>query len=207
MCGRFSLRADVNAVCAHFSLSQSVVLKPRYNIAPGQVIPIIRRPGELEFITWGLHPKWLKPEQSGFINARMETLSEKPSFKKPFSTQRCLIVADGYYEWKHIGKIKQPFFIKFQDDALFAFAGLYDNDTCAVITKESINPKLKDIHERTPVILSSDYYAAWLNAKTPVETLQSYMQQDMEQNLKAFPVSTKVNNPDNDFAECINPLQ
>ena len=206
MCGRFALRTDIADVIQHYSLTRNVVLKPRYNIAPGQVIPVIRTAGLLEFLIWGLKPKWLKEDQTPFINARMETLAEKQAFRQAFKHQRCLIVADGYYEWKLVGKIKQPYFINFPSQKPIAFAGLWDADTCAIITKPAEQSVLLDIHDRMPVILNPSNYAAWLDKKTNVELIQTCMLNAVEQ-LQSTPVSTKVNNPQYDFAECIRALQ
>lgn len=207
MCGRFALSADFLTVSSHFKLTRNSVLKPRYNIAPGQVIPVIRKAGELEFLTWGLKPKWLKDDQTAFTNARMETLIEKPAFSQAFKRQRCLIVADGYYEWKQIGKMKQPFYITLPQRELFAFAGLWDADTCAIITKDANQELISMVHDRMPVIVSADNYAAWLNPKSNPITLQECMQNAALPTLQVFPVSTKVNNPKYDFVECINALQ
>jgi putative SOS response-associated peptidase YedK len=207
MCGRFALNADAATVIQNFSLTRNIVLKPRYNIAPSQVIPVIRKVGELEFLTWGLKPKWLKADQSGFINARMETLHEKPAFRQAFKQQRCLIVADGYYEWKQIGKIKQPYFICMPHKQLFAFAGLWDADSCAIITKPADQPALINVHDRMPVMIAADKFYAWLDPKTEPNMLQACMLQSCATSLQIFPVSTKVNNPRNDFVECIQPLQ
>lgn len=206
MCGRFILNANVADVIQHFLLTRNVVLKPRYNIAPGQVIPVIRVAGQLEFLTWGLKPKWLKEDQTAFINARMETLSEKPAFRNAFKHQRCLIVTNGYYEWKLVGKIKQPYFISDSSQQLFAFAGLWDADSCAIITKPAEGPVLTSIHDRMPVIIHQDSYAAWLEPKSKSEVLNNCMLNNA-QNLQSFAVSTKTNNPKYDFAECIKALQ
>jgi len=207
MCGRFSLRADIAAVVAHYALTRNVVLKPRYNIAPGEPIPVIKTPGLLEFITWGLRPKWLKDDQSAFINARIETLEEKPAFRNAFKKQRCLIVADGYYEWKQVGKLKQPYFISIPDNSLFAFAGLWDADSCTIITQAANQSAIAAIHERMPVIISASDYVAWLDPKTTVIDLKNIMQNNNLPTLQIFPVSTKVNNPKHDFVECIKALQ
>ncbi len=207
MCGRFALNASAAKVIEHFSLTRNIVLTPRYNIAPNQVVPVIRIAGQLEFLTWGLKPSWLKAEQTGFINARMETLTEKPAFRQAFKKQRCLVVADGYYEWKQIGKIKQPYFICLPQRELFAFAGLWDQDTCAIITKPSVQTALNTVHERMPIILAKDSYAAWLEPKTAVQELQACMQHSALTTLQLFPVTTKMNNPKFDFVECIQPLQ
>lgn len=206
MCGRFSLSANADSIINHFSLTNNTILKPRYNIAPTQVVPIIRTPGILEFSTWGLKPIWLKEGQASFINARMETLSEKPAFKRAIKLQRCLVIADGYFEWKQIGNIKQPFYISLPQHELFAFAAVWDGDTCAVITKKADQSLLAKVHDRMPVIIAPDQYAVWLNIKTPADIVTNAMSQNNLPALKIYPVTTKVNIPKNDFSECIAPL-
>lgn len=206
MCGRFAFVSDVAEVTAQFALKQNVVLKPRYNIAPTQLIPAIRTLGKLEFLTWGLRPSWLPETQNAFINARMETIHEKPAFRQAFKQRRCLILTNGYYEWKQIGSSKQPYFITLPQQKLFAFAGLWENDTATIITKPAYQPEVLMVHERMPVIIHPDHYAAWFDVKTVQENLLNYMQ---AQNiiLNVFPVSTKVNNPKNDILECTLALQ
>lgn len=204
MCGRFCLTADLDEINAIFHLKHSVVLKPRYNIAPNQVIPVIRRPGELEFLTWGLRPSWLKEGQNSFINARLETLEERPAFKQAIKLRRCLILANGYYEWKQIGTRKQPYHFFLPDNKIFAFAGIYDGDTCAIITSPAMQEDLIQIHQRMPLVLPQKYYATWLDAKVKNVNLHEYLQNDITFNVAA--VSTKVNNPTNDFVECIKAL-
>lgn len=204
MCGRFCLYSDPLSIREHFVLQNSMVLTPRYNIAPTQVIPVIRTPGQLDFITWGLRPKWLKAEQNGFINARMETLQEKPAFKQAFKLRRCLIVANGYYEWKQLANVKQPYLISKPRHELFAMAGIWEADTCAIITS-SAQSVLSSIHERMPLIIEPKHYALWLNANSSVADLQQCLHV-CDQPLIAQPVSTKVNNPKHDFAECTQAL-
>lgn len=197
----------MSILSAQFKLTRSAVLKPRFNIAPGNVIPVIRKPGDLEFLNWGLKPVWLKDEQNAFTNARMETLDSKPAFRQAFKKQRCLIIADGYYEWRAIGKIKQPYYIRLPDHGLFAFAGLWDGDSCLIITKPADQANLIQIHERMPVIISTDNYATWLDPKSSQETLQNCMLNPSLKSLQIFPVTTKMNNPKYDVAECILSLQ
>lgn len=206
MCGRFALSAEPGAIIAHFNLRNAVVLKPRFNIAPSQVIPIIRIPGQIEFLVWGLKPKWLKEGQLPFVNARMETVTEKPAFKFAFKQQRCLVIANGYYEWKQIGNIKQPYFICLPEKELFAFAALWDGDTCALLTKTAEQQSIAKIHDRMPVILDPDQYSLWLDPKAAPEILQAAMLQNNLSSLQIFPVTTKVNNPKHDVAECVMPL-
>ena len=160
----------------------------------------------MEFITWGLRPKWLKQEQNGFINARSETVAEKPAFKKAYKSQRCLVVADGYYEWRSIEGKKQPYFISFADNAVFAFAGLWDNETCAILTTDAVGEGLRAVHERMPVIVNPDNYDNWLNNKTKTVEVEKIIAEKPHSNLQIFPVSTHVNSPQNDDLSCVQPL-
>lgn len=206
MCGRFALISDFETIRSEFSLTQNVVLKPRYNIAPTQVMPVIRKPGQLEFLTWGLRPVWLPDDQNAFVNARMETVHEKPAFRQPFKLRRCLIITNGYYEWKQIGNLKQPYFITLPQNKLFAFAGMWEGDTCTIITKPAYQPEIIAVHARMPVIINPEDYAAWIHLKTSASDLQIIMhKKDFIFNIS--PVSTKVNNPKNDVLECTLALQ
>ncbi|HSX20795.1 MAG TPA: SOS response-associated peptidase [Gammaproteobacteria bacterium] len=205
MCGRFCLYSEPTEIFAHFSVTQNAVLTPRYNIAPTQVIPVVRSIGTLDFLTWGLRPVWLKEGQNAFINARLETLNEKPAFKHAFKTKRCLIPANGYYEWKQVGTVKQPYLFSLPQNKIFAFAGLWDGDTCALITTTA-QPDLAVIHHRMPLIIDPQFYALWLDPKTSVANLQATIQQK-PYHFTASPVSTKVNNPRHDFLECTKALQ
>lgn len=207
MCGRFCLDTDLQSVIQHFELKQNVVLKPRYNIAPGQVIPVIRKPGYLEFLRWGLRPAWLKPEHNAFINARLETITEKPSFKQAFHKRRCLILANGYYEWRQIGKIKQPYFICLPQRELFAFAGIWDGDSCSIITMPAQQANIKLVHDRMPLVLNVSSYGQWLNYSENIQTIQNLIQENIVQQFLVHPVSTQVNSPQHDSELCIQPLQ
>ena len=122
MCGRFSLTAEIEALTEYFQLTKRIFMKPRYNIAPSELIPVLKTRGELEFLRWGFLPAWQKRDDSniGFINARSETLLEKPSFRDAFKKRRCLVIADGFYEWKKINRIKQPYYIRQQNHEPFA---------------------------------------------------------------------------------------
>jgi putative SOS response-associated peptidase YedK len=206
MCGRFGLKADPETIIEYFQLTNSLVLTPRYNIAPSQVIPVIRTVGILDFLTWGFRPKWLQEDQNGFINARIETLADKPAFRNAFKKQRCLIIADGYFEWKQVGNLKQPFYITLPQHKLFAFAGLWEGDTCCLITKPAATEILNKVHGRMPVILKPEHYAAWLDAATKEQDLAVVLGDTIAIELQVIAVSTKVNNPRNDFIECISPL-
>lgn len=207
MCGRFCLDADIDAVIKHFGLKQNVVLTPRYNIAPNHVVPVIRKPGQLEFLSWGLRPAWLNPEHNAFINARLETLTEKPAFKQAFQRRRCLIVANGYYEWRQINNTKQPYFIRLAQRELFAFAGMWDCDSCTIITTLAQQAEIKDVNDRMPLVLEPQFYEQWLNHSVNIEVIQNLIHKNSVQKFLISPVSTQVNNPKHDSAACIQPLQ
>lgn len=197
MCGRFTLCTDREQIVSHFGLTKGVVIKPRYNIAPGQFIPVIRTAGQLEFLTWGLRPYWLESNHTGYINARAETVASKRSFKNAFRDRACLIVADGFYEWKQVGKIKQPYYVTLAERGVFAFAGIWEQDTCAIITQERGAPT---------IILARDYQA-WLEPRTSIAERQDMLIKEKSVNFTICPVSTIVNNKQNDSAVCIQSLQ
>ncbi len=216
MCGRFTLRTKAKDIAAHFVLADVPNLKPRYNIAPTQDVGAVRLdPGgkrEFAFLRWGLIPSWAKDTKTGYsmINARAESVATKPSFRSAFKKRRCLILADGFYEWKKVGDKKQPFLIHLKDDESFAFAGLWERwqrekqeiQSCTIIVTEP-NTVLEEIHDRMPVILPSDEYDLWLDpefedTKKLEKMLRPYPPDEME----AYPVSTLVNNPRNDMKEC-----
>lgn len=205
MCGRFSLYSDARTVIAHFSLKHNIVLKPRYNIAPAQLVPVICVAGQFDFFTWGFRPNWIKKDRSPFVNARLETIMQKPSFTQAFKQRRCLIVANGYFEWKQVNRFKQPYFIRSATEELIAFAGIWDADTCAIITKPAYQQDLLAIHERMPLIIQPKDYDLWLNPKTSINALQIFMGNE-DHGCLIYPVTTKVNNPKHDIFECIQPL-
>ena len=221
MCGRFTLTvdpADLQESFGEYAFPDS--FSPRFNIAPSQPVLAIPNDGKkvADFFVWGLIPSWAKDPGIGnrMINARAETLREKPAFRGNFKYKRCLILADGFYEWKSQpgAKTKVPYFIHLISRQPFAFAGLWDewNGTdgslvrsCTIITT-SPNSFMASIHNRMPVILSQEDYAQWLDpaARTP-DSLQPLLRTYPEQEMAAYPVSTIVNNPINDQAECVVP--
>ena len=207
MCGRYSLNATLQAIYEILKIKTMLNLQPRYNIAPGQPILAVRLDGkgerELTHLRWGLVPSWMKelPTATTMINARMETVAEKPSFKGAYKYRRCLIPASGFYEWKVVGGPKQPYNIRPQDQPLFAFAGLWEHwqspdgselETAAILTGEA-SASIKDIHHRMPVILKPKDHEAWLKDEKGVTDV---FQPDMA--FDAYPVSRLVNNVAND---------
>jgi len=220
MCGRFTLTADLDDLAERFSFQvANLSFKPRYNIAPSQqVLAVIgaeeRRGGLLR---WGLIPSWAKDPSMGdrMINARAETVAEKPSFRRALQKRRCLVLADGFYEWKAEGKKKTPLYIALKNHQPFGFAGLWETwkslegetiHSCTIITTTP-NALMESIHTRMPVILPRDAEAAWLDRaiEAPERLLPlliPYSAKDMD----AYAVSPAVNSPRNDSPACIEPL-
>jgi putative SOS response-associated peptidase YedK len=227
MCGRFTLTTDRGVIVDAlriYDADPGVVeqMVPRYNVAPSQSVAAVTADEEgqrhLEFFKWGLIPSWAKDPKIGYkmINARSETIAEKPSFRAALKKRRCLIPADGFYEWKKDGKDKTPMYIQLKSGEVFAFAGLYelwkpaDSDkwvkSCTIITTEP-NALMKDIHDRMPVILKPDAYDQWLNpAETDVAKVLPLLKPYAASQMKATAVSTAVNSPSNDSPACIVPV-
>lgn len=215
MCGRYSITTPLEAVRALFDVQSGLNLRPRYNVAPTDEVPVLRlREGERELVTmrWGLVPFWAKDRKGAakMINARADTAAEKPAFREAFARRRCLVPADGFYEWQTEGKAKLPWRITMPDGAPFAFAGLWEYWkspegepllTCTILTTDA-NDALRPIHHRMPVILPRDGYGRWL-AEPAAELLKPWDGPA----LRAFRVSTHVNSVKNDDPECLAPLQ
>jgi putative SOS response-associated peptidase YedK len=210
---------DLAEVFAVLRLDESAA---RYNIAPSQVVPVVRQNGpvrELTLMRWGLIPRWATDPKIGLrtINARAETVATKPAFRDAFRRRRCLILADGFYEWKKDGsKRKRPFYIHHRDGRPFAFAGLWERwerpgvepiQSCTVITTDA-NDLMHDLHDRMPVILSEDAYARWLDPKRQDQgELSALLKPFSSDEMALFEVSPIVNSPRNDSPECIAPLK
>ncbi len=214
MCGRYSQIHSWEELREWFSLiGPALNLPPRYNIAPTQDVTVIRAGDERRYASqmrWGLVPFWAKDLSIGakMINARSETVAEKPAFRAAFKSRRCLIPADGFYEWVGPKGNKQPYRIVVNDGALYAFAGLWESwdkegevvESCTIITGEP-NAVAKPIHNRMPVILAPDNYDTWLGGDDG-ELLRPYPPETMT----AYKVSRVVSNARNDVPECIEPL-
>lgn len=223
MCGRFTLASDVEMLQqVFFDFEIPMNLSPRYNISPTQNVASVpnTREKQVEFFHWGLIPSWAKDPKIGnrMINARSETLAEKPSFRNAYKRRRCLVLADGYYEWQKIpgNSVKQPVYIRLKSQKPFAVAGLWevwqakDMDeplkSCTIITCPP-NAFLEEIHHRMPVILPPDAYAQWLSPdEQSVDALQPLLIPYPGEEMEAYPVSRFVNRPTNDSPECITPL-
>ena len=223
MCGRFSQTADVKTIAQRFGLSttlrEDASIARRYNISPTQTVIVVVDDGTryLTQMRWGLIPSWAKDPAIGnrMINARAETLAAKPAFRVAVRKRRCLVVADGFYEWQQRGRGKQPVYIVLKSREPFGFAGLWETwtapegeaiRTCTIITTEA-NDLLKPIHDRMPVILTREAEAVWLDPtiQEPAKLsplLTPYPAQEME----LYPVSRLVNSPQHDTPECIVPL-
>ena len=214
MCGRFTLRSTDRIRLKLDGADQLELddIVPRFNIAPGQNVLGILEQQHLIFcklLLWGLVPSWSK-EQKGFINARAETLAEKPSFSEPFQRRRCLIPADGFYEWKRTGRARQAFFFQMKDEAPFAFAGLWDEwkkdgasiDSCAIVTTTA-NELLTPVHDRMPVILTEETYRLWLDPRADPTELKNLLIPFPAIAMKSHPVGSKVNHPDIDNDDLI----
>lgn len=216
MCGRYTLITDIKKIAESFGVEPTLNAAPRYNIAPTQDVVAILQNGSahLSLLRWGLIPAWAKDESIGsrMINARAETLAEKPSFKSLLRRRRCLVVADGFYEWRSEGKSKTPMYITLQDDQPFAFAGLWDLwqspageqiQSCTIITTEP-NELMATIHNRMPAILRPGAHEDWLNPQLRDEhVLTHWLKPYPAELMKARPVSKLVNNPKNDTAEIL----
>ncbi len=224
MCGRYRLSRRKEIIEEHFdSLSSEEDWKPRYNIAPTQSIPVIRQNPkepvrELSLMRWGLIPSWAKDSSiaAKMINARSETAATKPAFRDALKFRRCLIPADGFYEWRRGGKAKQPFCFEVNEGELFAFAGLWDHwknpsgvwvETCSILTTTP-NAVTSAVHDRMPVILEPDAYDLWLDPGMKDVAAASDLLKPFDARLmRCYPVSTRINSVVNDDAECSAPVE
>lgn len=222
MCGRYTLirLADFTDMFPWIRGPQ-IDPPPRYNIAPTQPIAAVLNDGsnQIDYVRWGLIPSWAKDESIGnrMINARGETLAEKPSFRTALKRRRCLIPASGFYEWKkhENAKTKTPMYIRMKGARPFAFAGLWDTwhspdgselRSCTIITGEP-NELIKDIHNRMPAILQEKDYQKWLiPGEQPFETLLPLLAPYPAEAMEAYPVRSVVNSPTNDLEACIEPI-
>jgi len=198
-------------------------LPPRYNIAPSQPVAVVRRrpqsgddQRQLVLMRWGLIPSWATDPAIGnrLANARSESVLEKPAFRAAMRRRRCLIPADGFYEWKKNGRNKQPYLIGLRDGRLFAFAGLWEAwegadhsyvESCTILTTTP-NELMAPIHDRMPVILPAEAYGPWLDPAVPPAEVLAWLRPLPADQMTAYPVSTLVNNPRNDRPECVAPL-
>lgn len=222
MCGRYTLTTPGELIADVFDLAEAPHVEPRYNVAPTQEVAAIRRDepgGERRFarLRWGLVPHWADDPAIGnrMINARAESAAEKPAFRTSFKTKRCLVLADGFYEWKKVeGGKKQPWYFRLETGDPFAFAGLWARwtrgggepvESCTVLTTDA-NPLVRRIHPRMPVILDPEHHDLWLDpAVEDRERLEAVLDAFDPARMIAFPVSTRVNSPANDDPSVIDP--
>jgi putative SOS response-associated peptidase YedK len=217
MCGRFTQRTPKKTLAKEFQVEEMPEIEARYNIAPTQDILSIRRAEEgLEavLLKWGLVPSWPKDSSIGakLINARSETVTEKPSFREAFKKRRCIIPADGFYGWQRTGGQKHPFFFRMQDEHPFGFAGLWERwkgegnqviNSCTILTTEA-NEVLEPVHDRMPVILHSDDYELWLDADMrKLDLVKELLRSFPASEMTAYPVSQSINSPSNQGAQLI----
>lgn len=222
MCGRYRLSRRKQIIAEHFDAAFDDDWIPRYNIAPTQPVPVIRQhPKEarrvLSLMRWGLVPSWAKDISGSarMINARSETAATKPAFRDPMKFRRCLVPADAFYEWKRNGRLKQPFCFEVNDAELFAFAGLWDGwkdahgqwiKSCSILTTMP-NAVTSQVHDRMPVILSKDDYDFWLDpVMTDVGAISALLKPLDARLMRAYPVSNRINQVQNDDADCSRPI-
>lgn len=223
MCGRYRLTRKKEILAEHFGIEPDDNWQPRYNVAPTQDIAVIRQHRDepkriASVMRWGLIPFWSKDPNAGFkmINARAEDVAEKPAFREALRKRRCLIPADGFYEWQKSGGKKRPFCFTMADDSLFAFAGIWERwknpegqwiETCSIITTTP-NQLTEDVHDRMPVILHPEDYDLWLDPGFHnVKELQSMLRPYEADQMKRYEVSNRVNAVQNDDPEVIAPAE
>jgi putative SOS response-associated peptidase YedK len=220
MCGRFTLAVEPTQMAAQFTLAEALQLAPRYNIAPTQPVAVVREQSvgrELVYLRWGLVPSWAKDVSIGakMINARAETVAEKPSFRTALRLRRCLIPVSGFYEWQALPSGKQPFYFHLASGAPFAFAGLWERwhapdgtplESCTILTTTA-NDLLRPLHDRMPVILDPDNYARWLDPDLrTAEALADLLVPYDPAAMAAYPVGREVNRVANEGVGLIAPL-
>jgi len=217
MCGRFTSLLSPELLSVIYGILAPPDLLPRYNIAPSQPVLVVRQDDsgqrELATVNWGLIPSWAKDPKIGhsLINARSETIAEKPSFRTAFRRRRCIIPASGFYEWVHVGHTKQPWYIKGSKDVPLSLAGLWEHwkspddsviETCTIITTTA-NELMAPLHDRMPVILPLDSISSWLDPNTRSDQLTKLLRPCASEMLAAYTVSNLVNNPRFDSPSCI----
>jgi putative SOS response-associated peptidase YedK len=218
MCGRYALASPPEVIAERFNLLWVREVPAHYNIAPSQTIPVVRateQGRELALLKWGLIPSWAKDAAIGtkLINARAETLADKPAFRNAFRRRHCLVPADAFYEWKAIAGRRQPYSIRMADKKLFGMAGLWEHwvnpagetvETCTIITVNA-NELVGKLHDRMPLIIQPSDYGAWLDAANP--GARDLLKPFPAKLMSYYPVSMRVNSVRNDDAECMEPVE
>lgn len=221
MCGRFAFYSPREAVARLFGVTDVPAIEPRYNIAPTQYVATVRETGgprHVAMLYWGLVPSWAKEKSIGarMINARLETLPDKPSFRTAWKRRRCLVLADGYYEWQRSGAVKQPYFVARADGDPVGLAGLWERwrdpatdevlESCCIVTT-SPAASVAHVHDRMPVIVPRAGYAEWLDpGNDDTDRLERLVGPEVDPELVARPVSRRVNDARNQGPECVEPL-
>ncbi len=219
MCGRYTIHTQPDELADHFGFQDRAELSPRYNVAPTQDVPtvvVVTGDRKCILMRWGLIPHWADDEKIGnrMINARAETIDKKPAFREPFQNHRCLVMADGFYEWQKGDAGKRPYYITRKDGAPFAFAGLWDHwsspdaegiKSCTIITTDA-NELIAPLHNRMPVIISTQDYGIWLDTDiADTGRLKHMLGPYPSEELKAYPVGKTVNSPAHETPKCIDP--
>ena len=218
MCGRYAFFSPAEAVRRSFAVEAVPALEPRYNVAPTQAVPAVREGPDghrsVALLHWGLVPSWAKDRALGnrMINARCETLAERPAFRRAYRSRRCILPADGWYEWQPGAAGKQPWFIRSRDGEPLGLAGLWETwkdpdgstlESCAIITTDAA-AAIAHIHHRMPVVLPAEAYEAWLDpAGQDLQALGRWLGPCDPARLRAYPVSRRVNNPRNEGPELV----
>ncbi len=222
MCGRYTLSQPAQSLIEKFQLDEVPSLESQYNVAPTNSVATVvveqhSHKRMLRLLQWGLIPSWAKDPKIGskMINARAETVAEKPSFRSAFRHRRCLVLADGFYEWQRAQGKKQPYYIRMRDGQPFAFAGLWEHwqgpdgsviDSCTHLTTEP-NELVRPLHDRMPVILKPEHYQLWMDPEVQQpEQLQPLLSPYPSEEMVAFPVSSKVNSPVNNSPELVKAI-
>ncbi|MCB1724243.1 MAG: SOS response-associated peptidase [Gammaproteobacteria bacterium] len=222
MCGRYFLHSTADRLTQLFGEMPMPLLQPRFNIAPSQPVPVVRqdanRQRQMVLLRWGLVPGWSKGPDPRYsmINARAETVATKPAYRNAFRYRRCLIPADGFYEWRAADGAKQPFVLRPRDRAPLALAGLWEHwhddqgnelESCAIIVREATG-QVREVHDRMPVVIAPRSFDLWLDVNaqkpSPIETLMAAQQMP---DLDIYPVSRAVNSPRNDVPDLLDPVE
>jgi len=216
MCGRFTLTSTPEALAERFGLDARPNAAPRWNIAPGQQVLAVRSRGDgtrwAQPLRWGLVPPWSSPELGPpLVNARAETAALRPAFREAFRARRCIVPANGFYEWADLGAYRQPYWIAPPDGALFGIAGIWERwtdssgarlESCALLTTAA-NARIADLHDRMPAILAPDQYTLWLDPAQEPAALAALLAPLASDSLALRPVSTRVNRIENDDASLV----
>ena len=211
MCGRYTITLSDGEISDYFNANFSEDFFPNFNSAPTQHLPVITNDKQniIQLFRWGLIPSWAKDQSIGnkMINSRVETITEKPSFKKAFQSRRCLVIADSYYEWKNQEDGKTPYRIKLKDSKVFAFAGIWETwhkniKTFSIITTEA-EKELVQIHNRMPIILPFENIKCWLDDSLDQESALALLNENVKTGFEVYEVSRKVNSPINNSPELI----